>query len=91
VIDRLGERSHAMMLELAYKHPRTGKRTTVKQAVRIARQQQPAGIVLLIALLLGGCLGRPLPPSTARPQAMCHAPGGGYVACDLGYHGSGGP
>ena len=27
------------MLELAYKHPRTGKRTVIKQAVRIARQQ----------------------------------------------------
>ena len=27
------------MLELAYKHPRTGKRTQIRQAVGIARQQ----------------------------------------------------
>ncbi len=27
------------MLELAYKHPRTGKRTQIRPAVRIARQQ----------------------------------------------------
>lgn len=27
------------MLKMVYKHPRMGKRTTIKQAVRIARQQ----------------------------------------------------
>ena len=27
------------MLELAYKHPRTGKRMQIRQAVRIARDQ----------------------------------------------------
>jgi hypothetical protein len=27
------------MLELTYKHPRTGKRTRIRQAVRIARLQ----------------------------------------------------
>ena len=39
-------------------------------------------------LLLGGCVGRPAPP--ANPP-MCHAPGGGYVPCNFGYHGTGGP
>ena len=34
-----GDWGEAVMLELAYKHPRTGTRTTIKQAVRIARQQ----------------------------------------------------
>jgi hypothetical protein len=26
-----------------------------------------------------------------RPPKLCAAPGGGYVPCDPGYHGSGGP
>ena len=34
-----GDWGEAVMLELAYKDPRTGKRITIKQAVRIARQQ----------------------------------------------------
>ena len=34
-----GDWGEAVMLELAYKHPRTGKRTKIRQAVRIARQQ----------------------------------------------------
>jgi len=34
-----GDWGEAVMLELAYKHPRTGKRTQIRQAVRIARQQ----------------------------------------------------
>jgi len=34
-----GDWGEAVMLELAYKHPRTGKRTTIKQAVRVARDQ----------------------------------------------------
>ncbi len=45
------------------------------------------GVSLMIALLLGGCLGPPLP----RPQKMHHAPGGGYVPGDTSYHGSMGP
>jgi ATP-dependent DNA ligase len=34
-----GDWGEAVMLELAYKHPRTGKLTKIRQAVRIARQQ----------------------------------------------------
>jgi ATP-dependent DNA ligase len=34
-----GDWGDAVMLELAYKHPRTGKLTKIRQAVRIARQQ----------------------------------------------------
>ena len=34
-----GDWGEAVMLELAYKHPRTGKRTVIKQAVRVARQE----------------------------------------------------
>lgn len=34
-----GDWGEAVMLELVYKHPRTGKRTQIRQAVRIARQQ----------------------------------------------------
>jgi hypothetical protein len=49
-----------------------------------------AGFLLLIALLVGGCLG-PLPPPEPRPPKMHHAPGGGYVTGDTSYHGSGGP
>jgi len=45
-------------------------------------------VVTLFFLLLGGCVGRPAPP--ANPP-MCHAPGGGYVPCNFGYHGTGGP
>jgi hypothetical protein len=39
--DRLawGDWGEAVMLELAYKHPRTGTCTTIKQAVHIAPQQ----------------------------------------------------
>jgi hypothetical protein len=48
---------------------------------------QLAGVILLITLLVGGCLERPLPP----PSNMHHAPGGGYVSGDTSYHGSMGP
>jgi hypothetical protein len=34
-----GERGEAVMLEMAYKHPRTGQRVEIRQAVRIAGQQ----------------------------------------------------
>jgi hypothetical protein len=34
-----GDWGEAVMLELGYKHPRTGKRTRFSQAVRIARRQ----------------------------------------------------
>jgi hypothetical protein len=34
-----GDWGEAVMLEVAYQHPRTGKRTQIRQAVRIARQQ----------------------------------------------------
>jgi hypothetical protein len=34
-----GDWGEALILELAYRHPRTGKRTQIRQAVRIARQQ----------------------------------------------------
>jgi hypothetical protein len=34
-----GDWGEAVMLELAYKHPRTGKLIAIKQGVRIARQQ----------------------------------------------------
>jgi ATP-dependent DNA ligase len=34
-----GDWGEAVMLELAYKHPRSGKRTQIRQAVRIARDQ----------------------------------------------------
>jgi hypothetical protein len=34
-----GDWGEAVMQELAYKHPRTGKRVEIRQAVRIARQQ----------------------------------------------------
>jgi ATP-dependent DNA ligase len=34
-----GDWGEAVMLELAYKHPRTGKHTHIRQAVRIAREQ----------------------------------------------------
>ena len=34
-----GDWGEAVMLELVYKHPRTGKTTQIRQAVRIARQQ----------------------------------------------------
>jgi hypothetical protein len=34
-----GDWDEAVMLELAYKHPRTVKRTQIRQAVRIARHQ----------------------------------------------------
>jgi hypothetical protein len=50
-----------------------------------------AGVILLIALLVGGCTGISLPPPNPRPSTMCHAPGGGYAPCDFGYHGSMGP
>ena len=56
-----------------------------------AKPERPRSVVLLMALLVGGCLGRPLPPPTPRPQTMCHASGGGYVPCNFGYHGSQGP
>jgi len=46
-------------------------------------------VIILIAVLLSRC--GPLPPPVPRPPQLCHAPGGGYVACDPGYHGSGGP
>ena len=36
--NRLGRRGEAVMLELAYKHPRTGKRTVICQALRLARR-----------------------------------------------------
>jgi hypothetical protein len=42
------------------------------------------GILVLIALLIGGCLGPPIPP----PPKMHHAPGGGYVRGDTSYHGT---
>jgi hypothetical protein len=42
------------------------------------------GILFLVALLLGGCLGPPIPP----PPKMHHAPGGGYVQGDTSYHGT---
>ena len=48
-----------------------------------------ASVTLLMALLVGAC--GPLPPPVPPPPKLCHAPGGGYVACDPGYHGSGGP
>ena len=48
------------------------------------------GLILVILLLFGGCLSQ-LPSSTSSPQTMCHAPGGGYVPCNFGYHGSQGP
>jgi len=48
-----------------------------------------AGVLLLTALLTGGCSS--LPPPVSRPPKLCAAPGGGYVSCDPGYHGSGGP
>ncbi len=34
-----GEWGEAVMLELAYKHPRTGKLIQIRQAVRIARHE----------------------------------------------------
>ena len=34
-----GDWGEAVILELAYTHPRTRKRTVIKQAIRIARQQ----------------------------------------------------
>ena len=34
-----GDWGEAVMLELAYTHPRTGKRTQIRQAVRIARHE----------------------------------------------------
>jgi len=34
-----GDWGEAVMLELSYNHPRTGKRTIIRQAVRIGRQQ----------------------------------------------------
>jgi hypothetical protein len=34
-----GDWGEAVMLQLAYTHPRTGKRVAIRQAVRIARQQ----------------------------------------------------
>src|SRR5262245_66671574 len=34
-----GDWGEAVMLHLTYKHPRTGKRVEIRQAVRIARQQ----------------------------------------------------
>ena len=52
---------------------------------------QRAGVTLLMALLVGGCLGVALPPPVPPPPKLCHAPGGGYAPCDPGYHGSGGP
>ena len=48
-----------------------------------------AGVIALIALLMGGC--GPLPPPVPPPPKLCHAAGGGYAPCDPGYHGSGGP
>ena len=50
-----------------------------------------AGFFLLIALLVGGCLERPLPPPVPPPPKLHRAPGGGYVTGDTSYHGSGGP
>jgi len=47
------------MLELAYKHPRTGKRTAIKQAVRIARQQ-PFELLVCWGVMSNGMLRRPL-------------------------------
>jgi hypothetical protein len=49
-----GDWSEAVMLELAYKHPRTGKLMRIRQAVRIARQQPFEGRNASV----GGVLGR---------------------------------
>jgi len=45
--------------------------------------------MILLTLVVSGCAR--LPPPSPRPAQLCHAPGGGYVSCDPGYHGSGGP
>jgi hypothetical protein len=50
-----------------------------------------AAVILLIALLVGGCHGISLPAPAQPAPTMCHAPGGGYVPCNFGYHGSQGP
>jgi len=50
-----------------------------------------ASVVLLVALVVGGCAKISLPPPVPRPPQLCHATGGGYAPCDPGYHGSGGP
>jgi hypothetical protein len=51
------------MLELAYKHPRTGKRTQIRQAVRIARQKPfelKAGARASVGVMPSGILRHPL-------------------------------
>jgi len=48
-----------------------------------------AGVIVFIASLVSGC--GPLPPPVQRPAQLCNAPGGGYVPCNFGYHGSQGP
>ena len=61
-----------------------------RPASRLASASAPmriVGLILVILLLFGGCLSQ-LPPPTSSPQPMCHAPGGGYVPCNFGYHGS---
>jgi hypothetical protein len=35
----VGDWGGAVMLEMRYTHPRTGKRTVIKRAVRIVRQE----------------------------------------------------
>src|SRR5215813_1557029 len=60
-----GNWGEAMMLELASKHARTGKRVQIRQAVRIARQQQ-------FALKVGR--GQE-PPARSRQPTQVRVPG----------------
>jgi hypothetical protein len=54
----------------------------------IVLKERIAAVSLLIALIVGGCGGISLPPPAPPPPKMCRAPGGGYVPCDFGYHGT---
>ena len=61
-----GDWGEAVVLELAYKHPRTGERVEIRQAVRIARQQafelrvdKPASVVCW-GVMPSGMLRHPL-------------------------------
>jgi hypothetical protein len=56
--------------------------------IGLAEHRTELGRTLLIALIVGGCGGISLPPPAPPPPKMCRAPGGGYVPCDFGYHGT---